>query len=136
MERGNDRMTTGILKAIQEGMIFSAVDEVNVKDLPWHEHPSFSRVALKHLITSENTDGKFSSHLVRVNSGCEIGEHIHEGKWELHEVLKGHGKCIVASKEINYYGGIAAIMPPNIPHTVKAGEDDLYILAKFIPALV
>jgi len=129
-------MTTDILKHIQEGLIFSTADEAKVKDLPWHEHPTFSGVALKHLITAKNTDGKFSSHLVRVNSGCEIGEHIHEGKWELHEVLIGRGKCIVKSKEINYYGGIVAIMPPDIPHTVKAEEDDLYILAKFIPALV
>jgi len=129
-------MTTGILKTIQEGLIFYTSDEANVKDLSWHEHPTFSGVALKHLITAKNTDGKFSSHLVRVNSGCEIGEHIHEGKLELHEVLQGHGKCIIESKEVNYYGGIAAIIPSDIPHTVKAGEDDLYILAKFIPALV
>ena len=129
-------MTTDILSAIQEGKVFCGSNEVNVKDLPWHEHPTFVGVALKHLITAKNTDGKFSSHLVRVNSGCEIGEHIHEGKWELHEVIEGHGKCIIENKKVNYYDGIVAIILPDIPHTVKAGEDDLYILAKFIPALV
>jgi mannose-6-phosphate isomerase-like protein (cupin superfamily) len=98
-------MTIDMSNAIQEGVVFSSSDKTNVKDLPWHEHPTFSGVALKHLITAKNTDGKFSSHLVRVNSGCEIGEHIHEGKWELHEVIKGHGKCIIESKEVAYYEG-------------------------------
>ncbi|SMC49212.1 cupin domain-containing protein [Sporomusa malonica] len=129
-------MTTGILEAIQEEMVFGTSDEIKVRDLTWYDHPTFLGVSLKHLITAKNTDGKFSSHLVRVNSGCEIGKHIHEGKWELHEVIKGHGRCIIESKEVNYRAGVAAVIPPDIPHIVKAGEEDLYILAKFIPALV
>ncbi len=129
-------MTIDILNVIQDGLGFCTYDEINVKDLPWHEHPTFSGVALKHLITAQNTDGKFSSHLVRVTCGCEIGRHIHEGKWELHEVIKGHGKCIIESKEVNYYGGVTAVIPSDIPHIVKAGGEDLYILAKFVPALV
>lgn len=124
------------LNAIQEGFVLGTFAEINVRDLPWHEHPNFSGVALKHLITAKNTDGKFSSHLVRVTSGCEIGKHIHEGKWELHEVIKGNGKCIIENKELNYYSGVSAVIPSDIPHVVKAGREDLYILAKFIPALV
>ncbi|MBP2643797.1 MAG: cupin [Firmicutes bacterium] len=128
-------MDSGIVKAIQEGTIFGISDNTNVKDLMWHEHPLFKGVALKHLITGKNTEGKFSSHLVRVKSGCEIGKHVHNGKWELHEVIEGHGKCIIGNKEIDYYEGITTVIPSDIAHIVKAGEDDLYILAKFIPAL-
>jgi len=136
MERGNGIMTIDILKAIQEGVVFGISEEIKVEELPWNEHPTFSGVALKHLVTANNTDGKFSSHLVRVKSGCEIGKHIHEGKWELHEVMRGHGTCIIESKELEYYGGVTAVIPSDLIHVVKAGDEDLYILAKFIPALV
>lgn len=129
-------MNIDILAAIQEGAVFCTSDKIIVKDISWNDHPSFSGVALKHLITAKDTEGKFSSHLVRVTSGCEIGEHIHEGKWELHEVIKGNGKCIIEGKEFNYCEGITAVIPADIPHIVKAGGDDLYILAKFVPALV
>lgn len=129
-------MSTDILKAIQDGEIFCHSNKTHVNEIPWHEHPTFAGVALKHLITSTNTDGKFSSHLVRVQSGYEIGEHIHAGKWELHEVIAGHGKCIMNNEEVEYYEGVAAVVPSDIPHIVKALEEDLYILAKFVPALI
>jgi len=129
-------MSLDILQAFQAGQVFSAAQEANVKDLPWHEHPKFQGVALKHLITAKDSDGQFSSHLVRVNRGCEIGTHIHEGKWELHEVLGGRGKCRIAQKEVDYRAGVTAVIPADIPHVVAATESDLYILAKFVPALL
>jgi len=129
-------MSLDILQAFQEGQVFSAAQEEHVKDLPWHEHPKIQGVALKHLITAKDSDGKFSSHLVRVNHGCEIGTHIHEGKWELHEVLGGCGKCRIDQKEVDYRAGVMAVIPADIPHVVAATESDLYILAKFVPALL
>jgi len=129
-------MILDILQAFQEGQVFSTTNEEQVKDLPWHEHPKFHGVALKHLITSKDSGGNFSSHLVRVNYGCEIGAHIHEGKWELHEVLSGRGKCRIDQKEVDYHAGIMATIPADISHVVEATESDLYILAKFIPPLL
>jgi len=129
-------MTTDILQAFQDGQIFLNSHDENVKDLPWHEHPKFSGVSLKHLITAKDSEGKFSSHLVRVKRGCEIGEHIHEGKWELHEVIAGRGTCHIEDKKIDYIEGVAAVIPSDIPHIVQATESDLFIMAKFIPALL
>ena len=129
-------MGLDILQAFQEGQIFSTGHEANTNDLPWHEHPKFHGVALKHLITAKDSGGNFSSHLVRVNCGCEIGTHIHEGKWELHEVLSGRGKCRIDQQEIEYHAGIVAEIPADIPHFVAATETDLYILAKFVPPLL
>ena len=129
-------MSLDILQSFQEGQIFSAAQEENVTDMPWNEHPKYQGVALKHLITAKDSDGKFSSHLVRVNHGCEIGNHIHEGKWELHEVLRGRGKCSIDQKEVDYRAGVMATIPADIPHVVAATESDLYILAKFVPALL
>ncbi|NMC31157.1 MAG: cupin domain-containing protein [Veillonellaceae bacterium] len=129
-------MDLDILQTIQQGQIFTMGQPLTVQDLPWHDHPAFPGVALRHLITGMQTDGKFSSHLVRVKSGCEIGNHIHEGKWELHEVVCGQGTCRIESAEIPYSKGVTAVIPADLPHSVQAAETDLYLLAKFIPALL
>lgn len=129
-------MTTDILEAFKNGQIYSNSHIENATTLPWHDHPTFPGVALKHLITAKDSEGKFSSHLVRVNRGCEIGEHIHAGKWELHEVYDGQGLCRINGEKINYSKGLAAVIPADIPHVVQAIEHDLYIMAKFFPALL
>lgn len=71
--------------------------------IPWSKHPTFEGVELKHIITSERTDGQFSYHLVRIAPNKKIGNHIHEKQLETHEVI--------------------------------AGDDGLYLFAKFMPAL-
>ena len=124
-----------ILNMFNEGRIVLGSKEIVVNQLPWNEHPTFSGVALKHLITGKDTDYKFSSHIVRIKAGCEIGNHIHEGKWELHEVIQGSGKCIISDQQISYSAGTIATIPADIPHRVQANED-LYLLAKFVPALL
>lgn len=124
-----------MVKQFSEGRVFLDSKEETVNQLPWNEHPTFSGVALKHLITGKDTEHKFSCHMVRVNAGCEIGNHIHEGKWELHEVIKGKGQCLIGDEKIKYIVGTVAAIPADIPHTVHA-DDDLYMLAKFIPALL
>lgn len=129
-------MVDSILAVIQQGRVYCADNNTYINELLWHEHPKFSGVALKHLITGEDTGGTFSSHLVRVNAGCEIGEHLHAGKWELHEVIQGKGKCTIANQEIYYSKGVAAVIPADIPHRIQASENDLYVLAKFVPALL
>lgn len=128
-------MENDILAKFSEGRIIVIPKEEKVNRLPWNEHPTFSGVALKHLITGKDTNNSFSCHMVRVKAGCEIGNHIHEGKWELHEVVKGNGMCIIDDEQLFYDVGTIAVIPADIPHTVKADED-LYMFAKFIPALL
>jgi mannose-6-phosphate isomerase-like protein (cupin superfamily) len=125
-----------LVKKVDEGKIIYLEKEVGAKDLVWNAHPAFKGVSLKHLVKGESTNGKFSCHLVKVESNCEIGEHIHEDKWELHEIINGIGKGILADKEIQYKLGVSVVIPERVKHKVIAGEDDLYLLAKFVPALV
>jgi quercetin dioxygenase-like cupin family protein len=125
-----------IVKSVEEGKIVFLERDVDAKYLVWNVHSTFKGVFLKHLVTGESTDGKFSCHLVRVESGCEIGEHIHEGKWELHEIIGGLGRVIFADKEIVYEPGVSAVIPEGVKHRVIAEEKDLYLLAKFVPALI
>jgi len=128
--------TNEIVKKIEEGKIVYLNKEQETASLKWNAHPTFKGVSLKHLIKGEETNSKFSCHLVKVEKGCEIGEHIHEGKWELHEIVGGSGKGILAEKEILYTIGVSTVIPEGIKHRVIAGEEDLYIMAKFVPALV
>jgi len=124
------------VKGIGGGKIVYLDKEFSVTDLDWNPHPSFEGVFLKHLVKGESSDGKFSCHLIRIKDGFEIGDHIHEGKWELHEVIGGVGKGVMAGKEIVYELGVTVVVPENVKHKIVADNGDVYLLAKFIPALL
>ena len=103
--------------------------------IPWSKHPAFEGVELKHIITSERTDGQFSYHLVRIAPNKKIGNHIHEKQLETHEVISGTGMCVNDGVEMTYETGIISIFPIGVPHEVIAGDDGLCLFAKFMPAL-
>ena len=109
--------------------------ETGFAGIEWSKHPTFKGVELKHIITAKDTDGKFSYHLVRIASGCSIGNHIHETQLETHEVIMGNGKCVNAGNAIPYEPGTISIMQAGVPHEVDAGSEGLYLFAKFMPAL-
>ena len=111
----------------------SSVTHLNKK---WNPHPTFRGVFLKHIITGEQTDNRFSSHIVRIDPECALEEHIHDGKTELHEVIEGSGICLLNDREINYNFGDCAVIPDNIRHKVVAGKSGLILHAKFMPALL
>ena len=123
-----DRFDGGTVNANREA---KAADS-----LPWNPSPAFAGVSLKHLVTGAETGGRFSAHLVRLEPGAEIGEHVHETSWELHEVADGSGECLLDGQAIPYEPGLIAVMPENAPHRVRAGRDGLCLLAKFVPALL
>ena len=103
--------------------------------IPWSKHPDFEGVELKHIITSERTDGQFSYHLVRIAPNKKIGNHIHEKQLETHEVISGTGVCVNDGVELSYEAGVISIFPIGVPHEVIAGDDGLCLFAKFMPAL-
>ncbi|QZY53820.1 cupin domain-containing protein [Crassaminicella profunda] len=104
--------------------------------LKWHPHPTFEGVYLKHLVQGVETNNQLSCHLVRVDPGCKIDTHIHEGKIEIHEVIQGNGVCLLDKKKIPYSPGSVAVIPADLTHKVVAGDSGIYILAKFTPALL
>lgn len=111
--------------------------EKDLAALPWNPHPSFRGVALKHLVTAAQTNGAMSAHLVRVSAGCSLEQHTHPGSLELHEVARGTGQCRLADKSVRYAPGVCGLIPAGVAHSVRADAgEDLYILAKFAPALL
>ena len=126
----------GLAEAIDKGLTFLPQKVIENKELAWNAHAIFKGVWLKHLIKGENTDHQFSYHLVKVAAGCEIGEHVHEIACELHTVIAGVGRFVLDETAIDYYPGILAVIPKGLKHRVIAGDADLYLLAKFVPALL
>lgn len=108
---------------------------IEFKNIEWSKHPTFDGVELKHIVTAKDTAGLFSYHLVRIAPNCSIKEHIHETQLETHEVVSGKGLCINAGVSIPYEAGTISIMPAGIKHEVNAGEEGLYLFAKFMPPL-
>ena len=117
------------------GKFVSPYGKKRFEELPWNPHPKFEGVALKHLLTSADTNGEFSFHLVRIAPGKSIGEHIHETQTETHEVADGSGVCINEGMEIPYAPGVMTILKKGTPHSVNAGSEGLFIFAKFFPPL-
>ncbi|MCM1046956.1 MAG: cupin domain-containing protein [Clostridiales bacterium] len=118
-----------------EGKLILSNTEISFADIPWSKHPTFEGVELKHIVTSKQTNGQFSYHLVRIAPNKKIGNHVHKTQLETHEVISGSGVCINAGAEIKYEPGVISILPMNMPHEVRAGDEGLYIFAKFMPAL-
>ncbi|MCR4590365.1 MAG: cupin domain-containing protein [Lachnospiraceae bacterium] len=108
---------------------------ISFADVPWSKHPTFEGVELKHIVTSKETGGAYSYHLVRIAPEKSILDHIHDPQLETHEVIAGEGVCINDGNEIRYTPGVISVMPSKIHHEVHAGKDGLYLFAKFMPAL-
>jgi len=125
-----------MLQTEENTAIFTREDQKAIEDFPWNKHAAFQGVYLKHLVKGDQTDGKFSCHLVKVEAGSELGEHIHANNWEIHEIVSGNATGYLEGKEMPYTPGATAIIPAGSKHRVVAGDRDLYIRAKFIPALV
>ncbi len=106
------------------------------KEIPWEKHPKFDGVCLKHLIKGADTEGKLSCHMVRIDPGAVLDEHIHDVQWELHEVISGDGEFLLNTKKNTYYSGRMALIPKGMNHKVIAGKNGLILLAKFFPALI
>ena len=121
--------------AFETGHLLTKEFAKDFKDIPWSKHQTFAGVYLKPLITSNDTNGEFSYHLVKIEPNMEIGKHIHETQLETHEVILGDGICINNEAEIEYSIGTISILSAGSNHSVKAGKNGLYLFAKFFPAL-
>ena len=112
--------------------IFSA-HEANSSE-GWVAHPTCPGVLLKHLVRGTDNGGSCSLSLVRIDPGCEIATHRHEGRSEVHHVLRGSGACHMGER-LAYSEGTMAHIPPQAEHRVVAGPEGLSLVAIFAPAL-
>ncbi len=121
---------------IGAGLLAAPQSDTDLAALPWNPHPRFPGVALRHLVAGAQTGGALSAHLVRIEAGHCLEAHAHEGSLELHEVLRGAGRCSLGGRDVDYAPGVCGLIPAGTVHSVRADDaEDLYLLAKFAPAL-
>lgn len=124
------------LNWVENGMVYiNGKKFKSISDIPWIKHPKFEGVFMKNIFTGSESNNNFSFMIVKIEPDHEIGNHIHEGKAELHEIIDGNGVAIVDNKSINYKSGVVSYIPGNISHSIKAGDKGMILLAKFTPPL-
>ncbi|MGF6906364.1 cupin domain-containing protein [Fusobacterium sp. PH5-44] len=123
-------------KFAKEGKLVLDNSIIEFSKIQWSKHPTFDGVSLKHIVTSKETGGDFSYHLVKIEPNKKIGFHIHKDQLETHEVIFGEGKCINNDSEFCYQTGVISIFPIGIKHEITASTSGLLLFAKFFPALV
>ncbi|WP_028315061.1 cupin domain-containing protein [Desulfatibacillum aliphaticivorans] len=128
--------TQEITDSLTNGAITYIDKEEAAGDIPWNQHPIFQGVYLKHLVKGADTQGKLSCHIVKLDPEAVLEEHVHEGQWELHEVIEGEGVFFLQNKETPYHPGRLGVIPQGVEHKVAAGKSGLVLLAKFFPALL
>jgi quercetin dioxygenase-like cupin family protein len=128
-------MENRLFEAFNQGRFIVPGRTVDFGNIPWSKHPTFEGVELKHILTSAETGGAYSYHLVRIAPGKSILDHIHDPQLETHEVIAGIGYALNDGVKIQYEPGIISVMPAKVHHEVHAGDEGLYLFAKFMPAL-
>lgn len=128
-------MNNQVFEAFNNGAYVVPGKKIKFEEINWSKHPTFEGVELKHILTGKDTDGAFSYHLVRIAPDKSILNHIHETQLETHEVIAGSGTCINDGETIEYRPGVISLMPAKVLHEVHAGNEGLYLFAKFFPAL-
>ena len=117
---------------LEKGMVYVNGNAVRgLSSIPWTEHPKYSGVYIQSLFESSDS---FSAMIVKMNPFAEIGNHIHEGKSELHEVIYGEGIAEIDHNEVTYHPGIISCIPCDTTHRVTAAQNGLILFAKFFSA--
>ena len=125
-------MKNDLFHQFDNGALASAGQAINLGLCTWNKHKDFAGVHVKNLVTADQTNGLFTCHLVHIEPERKIGLHTHTGSIELHEVVKGSGSCLMRQGEVHYVPGVIAVIARDEPHEVRAGEEGLYLFAKFV----
>lgn len=125
-------MEKDLFQQFSDGVLAGAGQTINLGLYAWNKHKDFAGVYVKNLVTADQTNGLFTCHLVHIEPDHKIGLHTHPGSTELHEVVKGSGICLMNQGEIHYVSGVMAVIARDEPHELRAGEEGLFLFAKFI----
>jgi quercetin dioxygenase-like cupin family protein len=118
------------------GTLYFQERSEEIEKMEWVPHPKFEGAFMKHLVKGADNDHLASCHLVRINPGYQLSDHIHENEWEYHHIIEGEGTGYLDGREMTYTPGKIAIIPKGMRHKVLAGDDGIVILATFLPALL
>lgn len=100
----------------------------------WVPHPKFPGVTMKKLIGRADTEGGFTTLMVRVEPGKAMLPHAHPDNAEQHLVVDGDGTMLLDGQEHAYTPGALVVIPKGIEHSVVAGPRGIVLMALFSPA--
>lgn len=124
-----------ISELFEQGVVLFPDIEVRAAEKQWYASPAWPGIFMKDLVTGKETGGAFSYHLMRVDRNHEIPDHAHETQWAWNVVLGGTGSFVLGGRQVPVEVGQTFVTPPRIHHAVSAGDDELLLLAIFVPAL-
>ena len=123
-------------ESFSNGKFKTPLSEKNFSVIEWVNHPKFAGVKQKNIITAKDSAGLFSYHLVYIAPNKEISLHTHENNIETHEIIAGNGKLIHSKKTFTYNSGDISLFSKGSEHAILAGENGIWLFAKFFPAII
>jgi quercetin dioxygenase-like cupin family protein len=84
----------------------------------WQQHPRFSGILMKGLLTS--ADNPFASvNVVQVPPGAEIGRHRHLQQLETIWIIRGNAILILDQTEVSLRDGQIIAIPIGLEHALR-----------------
>jgi quercetin dioxygenase-like cupin family protein len=108
---------------------------VNSAEAEWADHPRFSGVQMKALLTkSDNELANVST--VRVPLGSEVGWHMHAAQVETVYLLRGHALLTIGETGAEMLPGSIVAIPMGARHRLQnVGDESVELLAIFTPPI-
>jgi len=110
----------------------------DVNNLPWEKHPTVRDVSIQKVITQARFGSESPSILmVKIPSGVEVPEHIHERSEDILCILSGRGTMwIDGIGDIAMHQGVVIRVPRNTRHRIFDVTDDLLVYDVFSPGIM
>ncbi|MDR3162234.1 MAG: cupin domain-containing protein [Helicobacteraceae bacterium] len=123
------------MTAFEAASVYIGGDKIrDASAAAWTAHPKFDGVYTKSLIGCDESGKGLNAMLVKIEPNSAIGNHMHGKEAELHEVIYGEGEARIGELSAEYKTGAISLIPPDTPHSVKAFNSGLVMIAIFAPS--
>jgi len=107
-------------------------------ELPWEHHPSVADVFIKRIVTTAQFgDDSPSIVMVKIPSGVEVPEHIHETSEDILFIVSGHGTMwIDGVGPVRMKKDAVVRVPRNTKHKIFDVTEELLVYDVFSPGIM
>jgi quercetin dioxygenase-like cupin family protein len=108
-----------------------------VEELEWQPHPTVEGVKIKVLVSWRAQGTDVTCMLVRIASGLEVPEHVHDLSDDILYPLAGRARMWVdGSGDFSLEPGVIVRVPQGVRHRIFDVSEDLLLYDVFWPALL
>jgi quercetin dioxygenase-like cupin family protein len=94
----------------------------------------FFGTRMRILVSGEQTQGAFCLLEVRSPAGNATPPHVHHRETETIHLLEGKITCVLDGKPVAVTTGETVVLPPDVPHQLINGDQDVRSLLMCTPA--